>query len=48
MSLTTPKINYTSIRDELITFLRANVISLNVGLDTSFADTTTQIKKGLL
>lgn len=48
MSLTSPKIDYIGIRDDLLTFLRANVASLNVGLDTSFSSVATQIIKGYI
>jgi len=48
MSLDNPKIDYLTIRDELLTFLRANLTALNVGLDTKFTVASTQIKKGYI
>lgn len=46
MALSSPKIDYIGIRDDLLTLLRDNVSDLNVGMTTTITDTTGQIIKG--
>lgn len=48
MTLVNPKIGYKTIRDAIITYYRANLVALNVGLTAgkTFTSSTTQIIVG--